>query len=213
MQYSVVASRIADLPPPFTRPDSNYAAVQASLSYALTQYCQPADSTDQQTNYGIADGGWLNVWGQLLGLPRYPSEADSVYQARVLSILIAPVGSALAIQTFATSFFHSSVTVTENFPGYTVAIPSFASVSQIDTFAVALGRIRPAGVPIIIEQIQQSFFFNNYNYFNGQGIAGVYFGGPPNFVTWPLPINTNNSQSLLPSLLLTDPVLNGQISI
>ena len=155
MQYPVVASRINDVPPPFTRPDVNYASLQASLALALSDYSLPADSVVSQALYSTSSGGWLNVWGQLLGFPRYPSEADSVYRARVLASLVAPVGSVYAVQTFASSYFGTSITVSENNPGYTIVVPSYVTTSQISGFAAALARVRPVGVPVYLFQVFQ----------------------------------------------------------
>jgi len=214
MQYSTISIRLGDLPPAFQRPDPTYAAWQTAQATSLFNYCSAVDSISLMVTFSAAQGGWLDVWGQLFGIPRNSNESDSAYQPRISAWLQAAVGSPYAISSFGSDYFGFPAIVKENLTyGYSITIPSHVTKAQIASFVTALERIRPAGVPITLYQSNQGSYLSTFVYVGGTNTAGPYLGGGTNYVPWPAAANTNNSQPLLPTILITDPVLNGTVTI
>lgn len=213
MQYNVVIARLNDLPAPFIRQQSTYYAWQSTQAAALTAYGISADAIPSQVYFSVASAGWLDVWGELLGFPRQTGEGDVPYKLRIQQSLVAPVGSATAIENFGTTYFNSSVTVVEGFATYTIQLPSFVTAASLSAFLQALARIRPAGVPFITNLAQVGVYYGAFFYYGGPTISGLYPGGSVINSVINLPASTNNSQPLLPSNFLTDPILNGIVSV
>lgn len=209
MLFSVIQERLGDLPASFLRSGDVFAAWQLSQALQLLEYCQGADGLVPQSYFGSADYGWLDVWGELFGIPRNNNEANSVYQARITSTLMSPVGTVYAIQAYSTAYFGSTVTVTENLPaaGYTISLP--AAAMNRNTYLINLQKIRPAGVPFSFVQSLESFYFNTFSYFNGQYDGAFYYGGSNSTLSITIPEPIDNEQPLLPDILITDPILNG----
>jgi len=213
MQPIVIAARLTDLPTAFMRQDPVYYAWQTSQETSLTEYCVPGDALPQQVTFTNAVAGWLDVWGQLLGFQRNSEEGDVPYSIRIKNALIAPVGTPIAIELFGTQYLNAPVSVVEGFATYAIGLPAYLSTAQTALFLAALARVRPAGVPFTTTQSQEGVFYDTMFFFGSPWDAGVYAGGQMTPVSLPLSQTTNNSQPLLPSLMLTDPILNGVVTL
>lgn len=212
MDFNTVQQRLGDLPTTFLRQGNVFAAWEASQAYQLSQYTYGADSIIPQTSFSSANYGWLDVWGELFDILRNNNEGNQTYQNRISFTLQSPVGTLYAIKAYSTFYFGYPTTVTENTSGvgYTITIPNLPSLSGMPQYLINLERIRPAGIPFSVIQTFESNFLNTFQYVGGQNWAGAYLGGGNINILTTIPEPITNSQPLLPSILLTDPSLNGQ---
>ncbi len=210
-------AQLLDIPPPFQRPGSPYQWILSSLAGAEALYTQASDGVQPMVaSISTAQGPWLSVWGEVFDLPRNPGEADAAYRARILFTLTSPVGPPLAIQAFSRLFLGSpEVYVTENLPavGYTISITTNSSSALLDAWILGLARIRPAGVPFLVGYQTNPLMLGTYSYVGASGFAGSYLGYGSAVELVGVPFQTNNAAPSVPDLLLTDPLLNGTLTL
>lgn len=214
MDFNTVLSRLQNLPATFLRSDNTFNAWENSQAFQLSEYTYSADSLAQQTNFSTAYFNWIDVWGELFGIPRNSNESTILYKPRISTLLQYPVGTLFAVQAYSEYFWNTTVTVTENTSGvgYSITLPSSINTSLIPSYLENLQKIRPAGVPFVIKQNFQSTFLNTFSYVGAPGIAGPYLGGGVQTLSVTIPEPITNSQPILPTALLADPILTSQIT-
>lgn len=212
MDFTAVQRQLNDLPATFRRPGVPYTQFVDSLTSELNRDTNALDGlVSQVTAFTQAQFGWLDIWGQLFGVPRLQSEADALYSQRISYTVLAGAGPPVAIAAWIQAVWHISVTVTESFPtiGYTVTFPSTVTSAQILQIVASLSRIRPAGVPIrAVNANSFGTFLNSIDFFNAPRVEGSYLLGTTPASGFGLGAATNNSIPTLPGLMLTDPILN-----
>lgn len=217
MQPSQILAQLLDIPFTFQRPGAPYSWTIASLAGGEAGYAQASDGVvAMAAGIPTAQGPWLGVWGEIYDLPRLAGEADAAYAARILFTLASPVGPPLAIQTWSQLFFQTSgIFVTEAFPtvGYSISLPAGLSTSSLAAWVSGLARIRPAGVPISVFSQTGPLMLGTYSYIGASGFAGSYLGAGVSPAGISIGASTLNARPSIPTLLLTDPLLNGQINL
>jgi hypothetical protein len=211
MDVSTVITQLNDLPPTFTRPGVIYAQLIQSTATGLSIYTDATEEVEKES-YTFADAnyGWLDVWGLLFGITRNANEADYTYRNRIQKTLEAWVGTLPAIVDWGNFILDTTITVTENTPyfGYVISLPGSATIAQTNAFVSSLSRIRPAGVPFQIAQKSAGGFLETINYFGAPRVTGAYLNEASTYVPLAIGPVTINAVPLLPSLYLTDPLLN-----
>lgn len=213
MDMPAVIGVLNDLPDTFRWNGAPYTQFIDAIGAAKALFTQGADATiGQVQSFNVPPlDGWLDTWGLLFGLPRVPGESNASYQARVSDTILAWVGTVPAIQVWINLFAQGGY-VTENPPGtlgYSVVLPSSMNNTQIRQFLVSLNRIRPIGVPFTLFQIAGGLILNTDAFFDiGSRTAGDYLSA--NLIPLNALLNAVqlSAKLLLPSYLMSDPVLN-----
>jgi hypothetical protein len=216
MDPSLVQDQLLDLPVPFIRPGTVFAEIYASLAAGESVYSLASDGVASSLYMPSSLNGWLAVWGEIFGLPKNSGESDFFYATRILNTLTAPVGTPMGIVSW-TQFIlgTTNVSISENLNqgGYSISIPANLSNSTITNWLANLTRIRPAGIPFSVTTQTNPLMLGSYAYIGGSGFAGAYLGFGIETLGLNLSASTNNSQPLVSEILLTDPLLNGQVSL
>lgn len=217
MDLALVLDQILDIPPAFRRPSVPYSWLVGSLAGGITSYTQASDGGELPVaGIPTAFGAWLDVWGQIYNLPRLGGEADAAYQARIVYTLTSPVVPPLAIQTWSRLFLGTNaVYVTESLPtvGYAISIPAGLPVTLIQNWISGLVRIRPAGVPFTVNTQVGPLMLGTYSYIGSTGLAGAYLGAGASRLNLSAGTSTLNATPAIATVLLTDPLLNGGVSL
>jgi hypothetical protein len=211
MDLSSVMGVLNDLPSTFRRAGPPYTQFLDSVTMALCRFTEAADATETQIRSWTAGpvDGWLDVWGLLFGVPRYPNESNIPYYTRVQRTVQAWVATVPAVQIWV-QFYAAGGVVTENVGsvGYTITIPASLSVTLLRQFLSSFNRIRPAGVPFAVYQIGLGTYLGTVDFTADGMIVGDYLA----LGTQALPLNldpmTLSNRPLLPMTIATDPVLN-----
>lgn len=213
MDFLTVLSRLENLPSTFLRDDNTFGAWENSQAFQLSEYTQGVDALALQANFSNSSGNWVDVWGELFGIPRNNNEATSTYKTRISTILQFPISTVFAVEQYSSTFWGQPITVTESTSGvgYTILLPSNIDTSQINTYLDNLAKVRPAGVPFLVSQNLETSFLNTISYVGSPGWGGAYLGGYSKPVSNQIPQPTINSQPILPTYLLSDPILNGTV--
>lgn len=210
MNFLTVLSRLTSLPGTFLRSDSTFESWEDAQTFQLSEFCTTVDALVPMAVFQTSAWGWVDVWGELFGIPRNPNEANQTYFARIQFTLQFPVGSAYAISTYSTAYWGQPVSVVESSGvGYSIQLPSGINPAGIPQYIIDLERIRPAGVPFTLNQLSEYTFLNTGKYLSGTRDAGAYLGGGLQSLGFTIPEPIINSQPILPTLLVTDPLLNG----
>lgn len=210
MNFAAIAGVLNDLPGPFKRPGAPYTQLIDAGTGALLPFAAGADGmVAQGQSLSNAQDGWLDVWGLIAGVPRNPAEANAPYRARIAETLLAWVGTPAAVQTWL-NLFAPGGTMTENDPGpgYTITLPSGMPAAQISAFVVTLARIRPAGVPFVVNGTVNGLFLGTVNFLGEGRVQGAYLSNGGGALPLGLSAMTNSAAPLLPTLYLSDPSLN-----
>jgi hypothetical protein len=213
MDFANVQQQLNDLPPTFKRPGAPYTQIIDAQSAGLTRYCDAATGLSAQTQFQNAVYGWLDLWGLLFGIPRLPQESDAHYKNRIQYEVNAGAGPQNAIAQWIQVVWGVSATIQEQpLPGvgYSITFNASLTTAQIIQILISIGRIRPAGVPILnIGVVGIGTYLDTINFLEVQRVTGQYLTGGtvPVGALLPGPC-TNNAQPLIPDLYLTDPTLN-----
>lgn len=210
MDFVAVQNAINNLPQTFKRNDTTYQQLVDSLSAALSQMTVAADGTTSQLTFQNASGGWLDVWGNLLGIPRQLNEADVTYFTRISVTITGGAGPVQVMLDWIAVSWNITVIINENLPGlgYQIIFPPTLSNAQINLLLTGLAQVRPAGVPFTAAVTNIGTYLDTVDYFDATQVTGVYMGGGTTPVTLTIPSTSNNSPPLMPELYLTDPTLN-----
>lgn len=215
MDASQAKSQLLDLPNPFTRTGVAFDSIISSQAASLGLYTFGSDTSSGSISVSGASDGWLSAWGEIFDVQRAPSEGNVRFSDRIRFTLQSPVGTVSAIETFVKFILGVSVIVTEyaGAPGYEISIPASVSNSSIDSFLKFLSRIRPAGVPFNVVLQTNPLILTSYSYVGSSGFAGAYLGYGTEAYSFTLGASTVNAVPQAPDQLLTDPLLNGQVSL
>lgn len=210
MNFAQVQQILTDLPRTFLRQGPPFTQLIDSLTAGNALWTQAADGILAQTNFGLAQGGWLDFWGLLFGVPRESFEADASYRNRIVFTVTSGNGTVLGIQLWVLIVWKVVAIVTERSPvGYNIVFPATVTPAQIVQIVASIARVRPAGVPFGIFQQGTGTFLQTINFLNAPRVTGAFLSGgsgaPQSLL---IPAATNNAQPLIPDLYLIDPTLN-----
>lgn len=214
MDFPSVTARLNDLPTTFKRNGPPYTLLIDSIGWQLAMFTLAADATSQQVlAFGPALDGWLDVWGLLWGVPRQQNEGNSPYALRIARTVLAWVGTLPAIQAWV-DFYAPGGTVVENLPnvGYIITFPGNMTTAQITAFLISLNRIRPAGVPFVIQQAQGGITLGTDIFLATGAPKGAYLTSAIQGLALPIGPSTSNTVPLLPNTYFSDPSLNPSLS-
>ena len=214
MDFSAILATLNDLPTTFTRPAAWYTQLVDAMGCETALETEGGDDTiNQAINFGNAQDGWIDIYGLLMGIPRNAGEGNIPYSARVEATLSAWVGTVPAVQVWL-SLFALGGTVAENLSGlgYIITFPSTMSLTQIANFLASFNRIRPIGVPFTAIQGGGALYLGTIEYLGGGITLGTYLSAGASPSTSSLGANTLNAQPLLPTLFMTDPLLNPSLA-
>ena len=188
-----------------------------ALTSGMLRVTAPVDNimamVTQITN---ARYGWLDIWGLLFNVPRFPNEADVFYLARIQYEVTAGGGTPVGIAKWIAAVWRVQVEILEALPtvGYQIIFPATLTTAQIQAILNSLVRIRPAGVPITISaQSPDGLYLQTINFLSAADITGAYLSANAVLSTVILNPSTNNTGPTLPDLFLTDPTLNPSLSV
>jgi hypothetical protein len=210
MDFAAIQAMLNDLPSTFKRPDQSYARLMDALTAELLLYGNGTDGLVQQgASFNTAVDNWIDVWGLIAGVPRNQNEGNSLYRARVSETLLAWVGTVPAL-TMWLKLFAPGGTITENTSGlgYVITLPASMTLSQINAFVATLNRVRPVGVPFLVQQIALGLYLGTINFLGEGRVVGSYLSTSYSNIPLPFGPLTNNAAPVLPTLYLTDPTLN-----
>ncbi len=211
MNYNDVLSALRSLPPTFRRIGNNYAGFEASFARFLSLHTNSADAIWNNLILSNATGPWLDLWGAILGLPRLPGEADTLFRLRLQTTYMTPVGTSDGITAILLLAFGLATTVTETSGGgYIINLSQPVTNATLANIFATLSYIRPAGVPFIINATSGGLILDSINYFGGSKVTGSYLGSPTRSTLLGANAYTGAIPSSLPSILFSDPILWSQ---
>jgi hypothetical protein len=213
MDFPAVQSTLTDLPDTFTSNAGPYPQLVDSWTTALALFTTGSDGIAAQANFNSAVGGWIDTWGLAFGIGRLATESDSTYQARILALMSAVVGTVPAIQIWI-SLYAPGGSVSENSPGpgYTITLPSAITTLQYQQFFDGLQYIRPVGVPVIINASSGGLFLGTSTFMGTDQVMGSYLSTGGGAIASPWGAIQNNASLRIPDLYLTDPTLNPSLA-
>ena len=210
MNFPAVLAQLNDLPSTF-KPAGGWYDLLIDLWLLEQRYSPtvPMLLMQQVLDFTNAIDGWIDFWGLLFGVPRNTNEGNIPYATRITETVLAWVGTLPAMQVWI-NLFAPGGSVVENSSGlgYVITMPAAMTLTQITSFVVSLGRIRPAGVPFTLMQSGLGIYLGT-EAFLGDGVTlGTYLssGSAPSLIG--LNATTTSAQPLLPTLWLSDPLLN-----
>ena len=124
MDQEEVLYQLNDLPLTFQRPGAPFTNLIDAIAAALARGTTSDDSTTSQLTFVHARYGWLDVWGELFGVPRNPNEADSRYSSRIQYTVTAGGGPPAAIVAWCLYVWGVAITIAENIGG-PISWPTF----------------------------------------------------------------------------------------
>ena len=210
MDFATVQKILLDLPRTFLRPGAPFTQLIDSFTAGAALYTNAADGISLQTDFTQVQGGWLDFWGLLFGVPRESYEADSSYRNRIVFTVTSGNGTVLGIQLWVLIVWKVIAQVTERSPvGYNIVFPATVTLAQIEQIIASIAKVRPAGVPFGVFQQGVGTFLQTINFLNAPRVTGAFLsGGSGAAQAITIPAATNNAQPLIPDLYLTDPTLN-----
>lgn len=216
MNFHQVQTQLENLPPTFLRQTSPFTQYMDALTAGMLRVTAPIDNIMAMvTQFSNARYGWLDIWGLLFNVSRFPNEADSVYLNRIQYEVTAGGGTPVGIAKWIAAVWGVQVEVLENLPsvGYQIIFPATLTTLQIQTILNSLVRIRPAGVPITIAaQSPDGLYLQTINFLGAADVTGAYLSASAVLSTVILNVSTNNTSPTLPDLFLTDPSLNPSLA-
>lgn len=210
-----VLTQINNVPQPFKRGNTTFLQFVDSYRAAISRYTNSSDGILEQLNFASAFGGWLDLWGLLLGLTRKNNESDAAYSIRITVTLTGGAGPVEAMLNWVQVAWGVTISITEYTSpacGYTITFPGTLTSVQINQILSGLTQIRPAGVPFDVQISNIGTYLDTINFLDAGLVTGAYIGGGTTPFNPTLGAGTNNSPPLLPELLLTDPTLNPSLS-
>jgi hypothetical protein len=212
MNFQTVQSQLENLPNTYLRPGTPFTQWMDSITAGLTRDTGALDQISIQISDFINSRfGWVDIWGLLFNVPRFPNEPDQYYIARIAYEVMAGGGPPVAICAWVLAVWRINIQIIENLPavGYKVIFPATLTTLQIEQILNSLVRIRPAGVPITIAaQSVDGLYLQTINFCGAADVTGAYLADQASTATVTLNESTNNTPPSLPDLFLTDPTLN-----
>jgi hypothetical protein len=210
MKYADVVARLESLPTSFRRQGVTYQQLENAFAASLARYTDSMDGLTKQETITNAAFVWLNMQGELYGIPRFQNESSTAYINRIQATLVAAKGTPVAIEEYIGLITGSAVTVTEqtSVPDWYLTVAGSSSQNLVNQINSSIGFVRPAGVPFYFSVLSGGLYVGTTNYFGYGRVSGSYLVAASTNVTPTINANTNNSQPLLPSTYLTDPTVN-----
>ena len=213
MDFQDVQNQLTDLPQTFQPLGPIFAGLIESLTAALARGTRAVDQVPQNMiNLPTARWGWLDAIGKLYGLVRNANETDPAYRTRILGTLSATRGTPNSIVNFLKFALNITSTISENpiLVSYQLNFNTPLSQTQLQQVAIAIGWVRPAGVPFLpIFSITGGLYINTLNYLGGKLVTGSYLSRPGATVNVVLADATDNPAPLLPTNYIVDPYITG----
>lgn len=217
MNFHQVQFQLENLPPTFLRQTSPFTQYMDALTSGMLRVTAPIDNIMASvTKFVNAQYGWLDIWGLLFNVPRFPNESDATYLNRIQYEVTAGGGTPVGIAKWIAAVWGVQVEVLENLPtvGYQIIFPATLTTLQIQNILNSLVRIRPAGVPITIAaQSPDGLYLQTINFLGASDVTGAYLSASAVLSTVLLNVATNNTSPALPDLFLTDPILNPSLAV
>lgn len=216
MDWSSVETILASLPNSFKRNGPNYITWQNTQTAALSRMTTAFDDITAQATFLEATGGWLNAWGELLGVLR-STEYDALYQQSITGTLTAWRATPVGIQKYLTVARGIPCTVIERFPlvGWQLVINPGITLTSQEEIALPgwLAFVRPAGVPYTVNMAGvNGGFLSTGNFLKATKFPSSWLRSSSNNGALTIPTATNNSVCTLPTTLFTDPTLNPSLA-
>jgi hypothetical protein len=210
--FADVQAQLNDLPDTFKRQGAPYTQIIDALSGGLTLFTAGSDGIAAQVaSFQQAQGGWLDLWGLLFLVPRDSNEGDGPYGIRIAETVLAWVGTLPALQAWVALFAPGGTVVENSGLGYTLTLPPTLALSGVVEFLENLGRIRPAGVPFILQQASGGLYLGTEAFLTLGRIQGSYLVEPTSAQVLAIAATTNNARVLIPTTYMTDPSVNGLV--
>lgn len=217
MDFKDVSNQLTDLPLTFQPLGPIFAGLIESLSAALARSTRAIDQiSPNMINMPTARWGWLDAIGKLYGLPRLLNEIDVNYRKRLIGTLTATRGTPNSIVNFLKFALNINSTISENFSvvSYQLNFNTPVSSAQLQQVAIAIGWVRPAGVPFLpIFNISGGLYINTLNYLGNKFVTGSYLSRPGSTINVVLAANTDNPEPILPTNYIVDPYITGVAQI
>lgn len=213
MTLNDIISRLQNLPRSFRRPGVQYTQLEQSLASGIARYAGGVNGLVSQTDFTVAQGSWLQLWGNLFGFSRNSGENDEVYRQRIIRNLTMSRATPVAIELFMYYTWGAATTVSENFSAYSwsMIMPPGLATNQYSSVIQSLSYVRPAGIPFSISVSQGGLYVGASNYVDMPRQQGAYLLSGNASLGNVLSPNTNNNVPLLPTSYMTDPLVNGEI--
>jgi hypothetical protein len=214
MDFPAVRATLLDLPSTFTRQQAWFTQLMDSLAYEVAIETTGSDDIAAQAiAFTNAIDGWIDIWGLLFGIPRNPGEGNAPYSSRIQATILALVGTAPAIQIWLNLFAPGGTVATNpGGLGYSITFPAAMTTAQIVAFLVSLNRIRPDGVPFMATQGGGALYLGTIDYLGKGNVLGDYISGGASPAAQELAAVTLSAAPLIPSLYLSDPILNPSLA-
>lgn len=214
MNFDQAQVLLNDLPATFKRLGAPYTQWLDALTTALATHTESSDALLGQLDFATAQGGWVDVWGSLAGIPRRPGESTIRYKARIQTMVLATRATPVAILAWLKEIELADAELAESLPtpGYTVQLPATLTAAQVQQILDALAYVRPAGVPFNITSTGGGTYVSTVNYLGAPRTTGAYLAGNSISTTVVLEASTNNFTGILPDLLFQDPLLNPSLA-
>jgi hypothetical protein len=211
MLFPDILAQLNTLPDTFLRPGQTFSWIQTTKAAALERYTGASDGLVAQLNFATANGVWLDCWGKLFAIPRQGDESDDQYHRCIPATLQAGRGTPVAIETFLLLAYGYDVTITEDFTNVAWQVKFNVPITptQFTNIMARLNHIRPCGVPATaMIGLSGGLYLGTVNYLGAPRETGSYLLSPKGVENFDISAYTNNTQPMLPTLYLTDPVLN-----
>ena len=201
MRIDQVNSQLLDVPPVFKPTGATYQAVISAVLAGLEDLGATTEALAKQLDLLTASASWLDLWGLLVQLPRTTNEGDTQYRARIQATLLGGTATVAGIGAFLSEAFGLSVIIQENFTtnSWMVTFSVPLTDSQLTTIALALARIRPAGIPFFPFNVVAGGMYLYTTMFLGMTYAqGAYLEAPTQQFYPNIGPNTNSLLVVLP---------------
>ncbi len=211
MEWIDVYNQLNDIPTTFKRSGSTYQWFLTSFVNGQFLYTNGSDGLLNQTNFANTFGPWLDFWGKLFGVVRLNNELDASYLLRIQATVLMHKGPPNAIINYLYTSFGLSVTVSDSpaSVGWALIFDTTVVNSQVNQILSSLSTVRPAGVPITsISVVSGGGILGTVNYLNAYRTTGSYLISPLTTITNQVPASANNTLPILPTVFLSDPILN-----
>lgn len=211
MDWNAVKARFNDLPTAYSRPGTTFQWIQNAIISSTLLGTQSIDGINNQLTFQNAEGGWLNVWGQLFNLPRNSGESSVAYKSRITFTLKLGRTTPAAIQSYVTNALNISATVSEDTAAdaWKLTFTTNLTTAQYLSTAQDLAVVRPAGIAFLPLYVPQGgSYLGTINYIGAPSVTGAYLIISTTKITPAISANTNPAQPTLPTTYLTDTNLN-----
>jgi len=214
MKYADVIARLENLPNSFRRQGLTYQQLENAFAAALTRYTDSMDGLTAQETVTSAAFEWLNMQGDLYGIPRFSYESAATYLARIQATLKAPKGTPVAIESYMRLITGQVITVTEqtSVPNYFLTVSGNASTTVINQLNGNINFVRPAGVPFYYSLPTGGLYASTVNYAGRGRMTGSYLVAATTTEPPTISGTQNSALPLLPSDYLTDPTINPSLA-